>query len=125
MSKKEDATESLYVNIRKPQEIRRNLLECSKDVLYTLQKVERVKQLRAEKNELAQKLKVQIGEINILTAKLAEHLPDSTATIKQTKDALLEKKKKHTSSKRKKTKKRKHPTRKKRKARKKSSRKKK
>ncbi len=81
--KKIDPEEALYVNVKKPLELRRNILEASKDVLYTLQKLERIKQLRKEKNELIKTLKVQIGEINILTTKLAEHLPEMTFSTKK------------------------------------------
>ena len=83
MPKKEDFEDDLYVNLKKPIELRRGLLEGSKDVLYTLQRVEKIVQLRKEKTELIQKLKVQIGELNILTTKLAEHLPDFTFTLKK------------------------------------------
>jgi hypothetical protein len=78
----------LYVNVKKPLELRRSILEASKDVLFTLQKIEHIRQIRKQKTDLIQQLKVQIGEINLLASKLSEHLPDYTFAPKMNEELL-------------------------------------
>lgn len=98
-----DPEEALYVNLKKPLEIRRMILESSKDVLYTLERIEKIKQLRKQKTELIKQLKVQIGEINILATKLAEHLPEMSFSTKKKAEILGQFKKKRRQSKPQKT----------------------
>jgi hypothetical protein len=68
-------SDSLFVNIRKPIEIRRNILETSKAVLYTMQFYHKVLKIREEKEKQIALLKTQVGEINLLCSKLSQFLP--------------------------------------------------
>ncbi|RJQ17323.1 hypothetical protein C4573_04700 [Candidatus Woesearchaeota archaeon] len=86
--------QELYVHVKKPSELRRNILECSQDVLTSMQNLDKIQQVRKQKVELMNKLKVQVGEINLLASKLAEHLPDYHFAPKDGKQVKLEPKKK-------------------------------
>lgn len=66
-----------YVGIRDPISLRRNILECVKDVVQSEQRFERYKQLRLAKIEETVKLKCLIREINMLVSKLKDQLPDT------------------------------------------------
>jgi len=85
MEKEQPTETDLYVNLQKPLEIRRNILECSKDVLMVMERLDRIKALRKQKTDAVQQLKVQIGELNILVSKLAEQLPDYKLFVKEQK----------------------------------------
>jgi 16S rRNA C967 or C1407 C5-methylase (RsmB/RsmF family) len=64
-----------YVGVNEPVEIRRNVLEASKDIIQYLQRFERFKQVRAEKQEEIQKLKEMTHEIRVMVRKLKTALP--------------------------------------------------
>lgn len=67
--------EIFYVGIKDPTEIRRNLLESTKDVVTFLKSYENFKKVRAEKVEEISKLKATIEDITRLINKLNRELP--------------------------------------------------
>lgn len=92
MAEKEELTEeAFYVNLRKPLELRRHILEASKMVIFSLQNYHNLLTLREEKTKKIALLKVQVGEINLLCAKLAEFLPDYHLKVKEEAEAHLKK----------------------------------
>jgi uncharacterized coiled-coil DUF342 family protein len=72
MAEKKD---DLYVGIRDPVEMRRTLLESSRGILRMLQRFERFKSLRKEKEELFERLKMLGKEIDELDSRLKAALP--------------------------------------------------
>ncbi len=74
--KKEKEEESVfYVGVRDPVEIRRSLLESSKEMIQYLQRAEKFKSVRKEKTKLISKLKEDTKEITKLIKKLKRDLP--------------------------------------------------
>jgi len=67
--------EEYFVNIREPSELRRNLLETSRQVVLSLQKYEHFK-VSKRKEEL-DILKKTLREINELMSRLKKELPSS------------------------------------------------
>lgn len=64
-----------YVEIQNPLEVRRNLLEASRDLLRGLQKYEDLKKVRANKVKEITKLKNILKEINALFNQAKNHMP--------------------------------------------------
>lgn len=76
MAKKpEEKEEVFYVGVKDPIEIRRSILESSKEMVQYLQRAERFKKVRAEKSEQIAKLKETTHEITKLVRKLKAALP--------------------------------------------------
>lgn len=69
--------EGFYVGIEDPVEVRRNLLESSKEIIHDLQRYEKLKMIKGQKKEAMDKLKKKIAEINVLIAKLKSIVPES------------------------------------------------
>jgi|TARA_B100001971_G_C18162587_1_gene522272 vacuolar-type H+-ATPase subunit I/STV1 len=67
--------EPIFVGIRNPADVRRNLLEASKGVIGSLQKYERLKSTRGNKVVIVNKLKGDIKEISKLIYQLRTGLP--------------------------------------------------
>lgn len=65
--------EEYYVNVREPAELRRNLLETSRQVVLSLQKYEHFKVSR--KREELDNLKRTLREINELIGRLKKEMP--------------------------------------------------
>jgi hypothetical protein len=72
---KEVKQEPFYVGIKDPTELRRTLLESTRDIVQHLQKSERFKAVRKEKLEEIAKLKSLIKEITKNINKLKQVLP--------------------------------------------------
>ena len=68
--KQEEKEEVYYVGVKDPIEIRRSLLESSREIVQYLQRSERFKGTRSEKAEELAKLKETMREINSLMRKL-------------------------------------------------------
>ncbi len=68
-------TENFYVNLENPVELRRKLLEASKNVVLALQKFERFKIERTKKLGDYERLRINIKEINELIGRLKKELP--------------------------------------------------
>lgn len=73
MGKKEE--NPLFVGITKGGNLRRNVLECSKDILESLKDYERFKSVREEKIKLVQKFKDDVKEVSSLMNKVRVGLP--------------------------------------------------
>ena len=84
MSKKEEKKEEevFYVGIRDPAEIRRSILESSKEMLQYLQRFEKFKEVRSEKESMIVQLKEDIKNIQNLVRKLKQGLPKSGVRAK-------------------------------------------
>ena len=91
MDKEEDV---FYVGVREPVESRRILLECSKDVITSLRRYERFKNIRAEKIERIIELKNIMLELNKLNLELKDRLPRTwlKASSKEEKKSKIEEK---------------------------------
>lgn len=80
--KEENKEEVFFVGMKDPIEIRRSLLESSKEMVQYLQRAERFKKVRAEKAEEIAKLKATIREIHSLVRKLKAKLPKTKIRAK-------------------------------------------
>jgi hypothetical protein len=70
-----DKKEIFYVGVTDPTEVRRNLLESTRDIVIFLRTYENFKRIRAEKVREIEKLKLQIQEITRILNKLRRDLP--------------------------------------------------
>ena len=89
--------EILFKKIDNPFELRRNLLEASKQMIHGLQKYERLRAIRVRKAEEIIKLKSIVKEINALNAKLKKEFPDiifKTTKLKEAKEERVKAKEK-------------------------------
>ena len=66
---------TFHVGIKDPIELRKNLLESSRDIIKSLQKHERFKAIREEKIEQIIKLKNVMGDIEKLNKRFKAELP--------------------------------------------------
>jgi predicted RNase H-like nuclease (RuvC/YqgF family) len=78
-----------YKGIKDPNELRRYLLECSKDVIRSLQKSGDYESLRKRKEHLILKLKRNIEEINQFYGRLNEILPEEEMEEKKLKKTKI------------------------------------
>ena len=76
--KKED--ELFYIGIEDPLELRRYLLESSRDVVQSLRRFEEINATRVRKMESMAKFKEIVEEINVLVSKLRRELPKTRVT---------------------------------------------
>jgi hypothetical protein len=74
-----------YKGIKDPNELRRSLLECSKDVIKSLQSGIDYESLRKRKESRIIKLKREVSEINQLYVQLNSILPEEEMEEKSTK----------------------------------------
>lgn len=79
----QEEKELFFVGVRNPIELRRTMLESSKEIIEDLQKYERLKALRAEKAKQIEKLRTIVKEINRLVAKLKAELPTTSLRIEE------------------------------------------
>ena len=77
MSKKkqEKIDEQFFVGIQEPMDLRRNILESSREVIHTLQSYEKVQAIREEKLRRLRQFKTVIEELKYLVSKLSGSLP--------------------------------------------------
>ena len=64
-----------FVGIHEPSDIRRNVLESSKDVVNSMQTNEILKQIRKEKLLLFEKMRSVMNDLDLLVSKLNKKLP--------------------------------------------------
>jgi len=89
VNKKEQGKEIFYVGLKDPTEVRRNLLESSKEIVVFLKTYENFKRIRILKVQEINKLKLLIQEASRLINKLRRDLPKtrlrekSEATVKK------------------------------------------
>ncbi|HLD88908.1 MAG TPA: hypothetical protein VI894_01750 [Candidatus Nanoarchaeia archaeon] len=72
---KERDEDLFYVGIKEGTELRRSILESSKDAIQTLQRLERLKEVKTKKQSKIHELKELIREINKLNSRLKLDLP--------------------------------------------------
>lgn len=80
--------QSFYVGLKEPIELRKNLLECSKMTVKSLQKYERFKDLRRRKIEHILNLKTIIKEIKRLNNDLISKLPETKINERKVKTTI-------------------------------------
>lgn len=66
----------LYVGLKQPQILRRNLLESSKSTILSLQNLEKIKEIEKEKEILKNKLKEDVKELKMLFLRLEKLIPE-------------------------------------------------
>ena len=79
-----------YVGVKDPIEIRRSILESSKEMLQYLQRAEKFKEVRKEKTEQIVKLKETMNDVHVLVRKLKAHLPKTGLRSKTPKEIKFE-----------------------------------
>jgi hypothetical protein len=67
--------ELFFVGVLEPNQVRRQILGCSKDVISSLKRFEHFRELRREKAETAVKLRKLFEELNFLNNRLKQELP--------------------------------------------------
>jgi len=76
MTKKKSKKEELfYVGVKNPVELRRVILESSKEMVQYMQRAEKFKKIRAEKEEEFAKLKKTMNSVSLMVSKLRSYLP--------------------------------------------------
>ena len=77
MAKKEKKKEEevFFVGVKEPLEIRRNLLESSREMVLLLQMYEKFRTVREEKKREMEKLREYVRDIALLASRLKRHLP--------------------------------------------------
>jgi hypothetical protein len=88
MTKQED--NDFYVGVSNPLDVRRNLLECSREMIQTLQSYEKIKKIRDMKIKRIHQLKTVIRELDLLFSKLKSTLPKThlRAKVKEIRSSL-------------------------------------
>ncbi|MBN2368569.1 hypothetical protein JXC34_06115 [Candidatus Woesearchaeota archaeon] len=69
--------DGFFVGIYDPIDVRRNLLENSKEIVKSLQYYDKLKEIRSNKLMLFQEMKTVMEELDLLVTKLKEKLPKS------------------------------------------------
>ena len=98
---KKESEDILFVEIREPSEVRRNILESLKNIVETLQRFEKFKHLRKGKIHSINKLSNDLKRINKMFSDLKNAIPETKLREIKTKSILKEeekekpKKKKH------------------------------
>lgn len=78
----EEEKEIFYVGIKDPRELRRALLESTKDVVVFLKTYDNLKSLRLRKFDETAKLRLILEELSRLVAKLQRELPKTRLRLK-------------------------------------------
>jgi hypothetical protein len=69
------AEEKFFVGINNHLDVRRNVLECSREMIQSLQSYEKITRVREVKIQRIKQLRTVIKEIDLLMAKLQDQLP--------------------------------------------------
>ncbi len=69
-------TEGFYVGIEDPVELRRNILESSKDIIHNLQRYERLLSIREQKKQAIDRLNKKLAEIRSAVTELKSQFPE-------------------------------------------------
>lgn len=75
MSKETQKKHVYYAGLSEPIEVRKSVLEASKEVLQSLQQFDKFSMVRREKKQAIVGLKSNVSEINRLFTELKSHLP--------------------------------------------------
>ncbi|MFH2019835.1 MAG: hypothetical protein ABIJ34_00320 [archaeon] len=68
---------TLFVGVYEPVDVRRNILEASKEIVGTLQTHEKLENLRKQKLVAYQQMKDLVSELDLLVGRLKKALPRS------------------------------------------------
>jgi len=82
MSKTDVNQSDFFVAINSPVEHRRNILECSRNVIESLKKFQSLESLKNERYNEMSSLKSNIKELNKMLSKLKSKLPKTKLKIK-------------------------------------------
>ena len=82
----------LFAGIREPIEIRRNILESSKDVIESLKKFQRFESLRNARHKEAAHLRQTVVDLNRLLSRLRAKLPKAKLKLEAVREVLKPKK---------------------------------
>ena len=74
-SKATEEEKAFYIGVKNPENLRRNILESSRDIIGILKQHHKLKQLRDQKKDAAEKLNAEIKEIKSGLAKLKKAFP--------------------------------------------------
>ena len=81
-------SEEYFVNLKDPEEIRREILGNSKQIIGVLQRYEMLRQTRVQKLEKMSELRKFNKEINLLIAKLKKEMPKAEMRVPARKSKL-------------------------------------
>ena len=90
--KKVEKKEKFFVGVHSPIEVRKALLESSRDSIQLLQRYQRLKELREEKLKHVEQLKKVLKRIQVLSTRLNNLLPKSGIRVELEKEKIVEKK---------------------------------
>jgi len=77
MSKETQKKHVYYAGLSEPIEVRKSILEASREVLQSLQQFDKFSAVRREKKQAIADLKSNVSEINRLFSELKSHLPNA------------------------------------------------
>ena len=92
---KEESNELFFVQIKEPNEVRRDILETLKHIVETLQRFEKLKEIRHEKLEKIHKLRSLLKEADKMIVSLKIKLPQTNLKATIAKEAPTHTKKHH------------------------------
>ncbi len=67
---------AFFIRLKNTNDIRKTILECSKDAIIVLQRFERFRDIRKQKLEAIKKLSALASDIDRISAELKENLPE-------------------------------------------------
>jgi hypothetical protein len=70
--------EKYFIGISDYQTVRRNILECSKSMIYFLRRVSGGTSVRAQKKQKLKELRGHMKELSLLFAKLRDYMPQNS-----------------------------------------------
>ena len=79
-----------FVEVRDPNNVKRNIFESLRDIVQSLQKFERFKQLRNQKVDSISKLRKDLKDVNKLVSDLKIKLPEARLREAKLKPVLRE-----------------------------------
>ncbi|MCK4589311.1 MAG: hypothetical protein KAT77_02630 [Nanoarchaeota archaeon] len=79
--KTQEKEEVFFVGVQDPLEVRRNILETSKEMVQFLQQHEKLKTLRNEKQEAIKRLREDVRQLKLYINKLRKALPKTKLRI--------------------------------------------
>jgi len=85
-----DTEEVFFVEVREPNEVRRYILESLKDIVESLQRFEKFKEIRKEKMHNINKLRGIVKGLNKHISSLKNSLPESKLRVIDIKPTLKE-----------------------------------
>ncbi len=73
--KRHETEEVFYVGVREPSEVRRSLLEASRETVQFLQRYEKIREIRAQKHQAVQQLRIELRQLRTLLNTTKRVLP--------------------------------------------------